>query len=83
MALSCRLHPSLCGALVALAIVAMAMIAIMVAAVTVIQEVVLLRWGNVMPLCDAKNARVSVANNAGTGATAEQLACTCATLRGK
>ena len=48
MALSHRLRPSLHGALVAVATVAMAMVAIAAAVVTVMQEVALLRWGNVM-----------------------------------
>jgi len=63
MVLSCGLHLSLCGTLVVVATEAIA-IAIM-AVVTAMQEVMLLRQGNVMVLCNGDKARESAANNAG------------------
>jgi len=83
MALSHRLCLLLHGTLVVVATVAMAIMVIMAAAATATQEVALPRWGDVMPLCDAEKAKVSMANNAGTGTTAEQLTCTWAVLWGK
>jgi len=42
------------------------------AAATATQEVALLRWGDVMAMCDGDRARVYTANNTSASATAEQ-----------
>ena len=85
MALSRGLRPSLRGTLMVVATEAMAMamaMAITVAAATATREVALPRWGDEMALCDGK-ARAYAADNAGAGATADQLTCTWAALWSK
>ena len=53
------------------------------AAATATREVALPRRGDAMTPCDGDEARVYVADKAGAGATAAQLACTWAVPWGK
>ena len=82
----CGQHPSLCGAMVLVAM-AVRMIVVMVttvaAAATAIQEVALPRWSNATGMCDGNKARVYMADNAGAGTATEQFACMQAALWGR
>jgi len=70
------------GTLVMVATVAIAMTMAITAAViaTATQEVTLPRCGEEMTMCGGDEARAYVTDNAGAGTTAEQFACTKATL---